>query len=64
MAGSGEAMEAIFLAWLISRWRSIRRRTYTPEQLDAIKREVAQREGRPLLEDQRKPYKWWKFYWF
>lgn len=50
------------VAILLAVLRDLRRRTYTREQLDAIKREVAKREGGPL-KIEGKPYRWWKFYW-
>lgn len=56
-------MEGFVVAWLVSVLRNLRRRTYTKKDLDAIKREVARREGRPL-KIEGKPYRWWKFYWF
>lgn len=55
-------MEVFFVLWLAWALSSRRKRTYTRAQLEAIKREAAKREG-PALEDQSKPYRWWKFYW-
>ncbi len=51
------------IAGLLIEWlRSIRRRSYTPEQIEEIKREAAAREGGPpRLEKKKRPYKWWRY---
>lgn len=48
------------VAILLAMLRSHRKRLFTPEQLEQIKRDRAG-QGMPALEAPRKPYRWWKY---
>jgi hypothetical protein len=52
-------MELVVILLLVL--KNYRKRSYTPEQLEEIKRSAAAREGRPYLEAPRKPYRWWRY---
>jgi len=59
--GLGGVMEVLFLVLLVYALMNNKRRYYTKEELDKLKREFAERDGVPVIEDQRRPYRWWKF---
>lgn len=58
----GSAMGWV-LSLLFHSLMNSKRKYYTQEELDALKREAGERDKHlpPKLEDKRKPYKWWKF---
>jgi len=56
-------MELLVVYWLIGALQRRRRRTYTAEQLQAIKREAAQREAgtAPRIEAPARCRRWWEY---
>lgn len=65
MAGLGFAMEILVALWLLGLLQKRRKRTYSAQEMDEIRRLAGQRDAAmgnsPALEDQRKPYRWWRY---
>lgn len=65
MAGLREGGVELLLLWLLALLKKRRQRTYTTEQLEAIRQERARLDaamGLPsALEKPKKPYRWWRY---
>lgn len=55
----------IVLLMLLNALLERRRRSYSPEQLEAVARERSQQEAQqglpPTLSAPRRPYRWWRY---
>lgn len=55
----------LLLLWLLALLKKRRQRTYTTEQLEAIRQERARLDAAmglpPALENPKKPYRWWRY---